>query len=306
MTTQWLRSIDLQVGEGGPLGLGGFALTSSSTDPTMLRVAFDIERDEKPWPNSAEIQIWNLTPEHREWLSAQRAVPCRLKAGYRGSLGLLFEGYLRDAISEHQGTDWITALTAGDGELNEDGEPLGGGSIRKTWKRGTPLVTIVKDFAKELKIGAGNSTIVGASAKLSTGFVLSHAFSVDGPVFDELEYFMRAVGLRWSIQDSALQLRVGDVPASIGPLVAPETGLVGHVSKTVKEVTRENTITKAKELTRLDMVEGTCLLLPELKPGVGFVLKSEAAVGTCLCTKATHRGDTFSREWYTQWEAVLA
>jgi hypothetical protein len=113
---------------------------------------------------------------------------------------------------------------------------------------------------------------------------------------------MRSVGLAWSIQDSAFQVRLADAPASTGPLISPMTGLVGHVAKSTRKIERENTATKAKETTLWQMAAGTCLLLPELKPGMGFALQSEAANGVYLATKIRHVGDTHGREWYTEWE----
>lgn len=306
MTTsaeQWLRSIELEIGEGGPLGLGGFAIKSSSTEPRQLRVAFAIERDEKPWPNSATIRIWNLHADHRDSLADQRGIPCRLKAGYRSGTGVLFEGRLRDAQSYHDGTDWITELGAGDGELNTDGEPIASGSIHKTWSRGTPVFQILKDFATEMKVDPGNSAIAGAAARLTTGVALSHAFTVDGPILDEFIYFMRAAGLPWSIQDGALQVRAAvEAPAGVGPIVSPFTGLVGRVETSTRKVERENTLTKAKELTETKVSAGKCLLLPGLKPGLSFLLQSSTVIGLHLCTGVRHAGDTHGGEWYTEFE----
>jgi hypothetical protein len=272
----------------------------------MLRVTFTVERDEKPWPNTAAIQIYNLTAAHREYLAGQRAIPCRLKAGYQGNAqGTLFEGFLRDAQSRHDGTDWITAVGAGDGELNQDGDPIAGGSIHKTWARGTPLVAVLKDFCKELKINLGNVVTAGAGAMLSTGVALSHAFTVDGPGLDELIYLMRSLGMPWSIQDGALQVRAApEVPASAGPLIAPQTGLVGSVETSTRKVKRVNTLTKKAEQKELKICAGKCLLLPALKPGQLFVLTSEAVTGPVLCTVVRHAGDTHGGEWYTEFEGI--
>ena len=298
MSDQWLRSIKLSVGDPGPIGLGGVTIESD-----QLRCSFEVERDEKPWPNTATIRIWNLNSGHRAELADKQGIPCTLEAGYRDKRGQIFAGMLREARSTHDGPDWITEVTGGDGELNTEGDPIASLSIHKTWSRGTPCLQVLKDFVKEMKIEEGNAALGGAAAALTTGAALSHAFTVDGPILDELTYFMRSVGLAWSIQDGAFQVRLADVPASTGPLISPLTGLVGHVTKSTRKIERENTITKEKELTEWQMAAGTCLLLPELKPGTGFVLNSETANGFYLCTKVRHLGDTHSTEWYTEWEA---
>ena len=296
--TQWGRSIKLSVGDPGPIGLGGVTIDTDS-----LRCSFDIERDEKPWPNSATIKIWNLNSTHRAELSNMQGVPCTLIAGYADARALLFGGMLRDVMHEHDGVDWITTVNGGDGELDKDGEPIASKSIQKTWKRGTPCTQILQDFISEMNVDPGNAAIAGAAAKLTTGVALSHAFTVDGPILDELTYFMRSVGLTWSIQDGAFQVRLADVPAKIGALISPLTGLVGRVATSVRKIERENQLTKAKELTEWQMATGTSLLLPDLKPGSAFALQSAAANGLYLCTRLRHTGDTHSREWYTEWEA---
>lgn len=297
MSDQWLRSIKLSVGDPGTFGLGGVTIDSDS-----LRCAFEIERDEKPWPNTATIRIWNLNKAHRNELVAMQGVPCTLTAGYEGARAVLFDGMLREAASAHEGTDWITTITGGDGELNKEGDPIASASIHKTWSKGTPCLQILKDFVAEMKLDEGNAGLAGAAAKLTTGVGLSHAFTVDGPILDELTYFMRSVGLAWSIQDGAFQVRLAAVPATTGALISPMTGLVGHVTKSTRKIERENERTKEKEITEWSMAAGTCLLLPALKPGAGFVLQSEAATGTYLCTQIRHVGDTHAGEWYTEFE----
>lgn len=297
MSEQWLRSIFLSVGEPGPLGVGGVSMETDS-----LRCAFEIERDEKPWPNTATIRIWNLTPAHRAELADLQGVPCVLAAGYQGANGQLFSGMLREAQSVKEGTDWITTITGVDGELDTEGEPIAGKSIHKTWAKATPCLQILKDFIAEMKLAEGNASVAGAAAALSTGMMLSHAFTVDGPILDELTYFMRSVGLAWSIQDGAFQVRLADAPASVGPLISPLTGLVGHVTISTRKIERENVTTKIKETTTWKMAAGSCLLLPALTPGIGFALQSAAASGAYLCTRLRHVGDTHGTEWYTEFE----
>lgn len=297
--TSWGRSIQLTVGEPGPFGqLGGVVIDTDS-----LRCSFAIEKDEKPWPNSATIKIWNLNQAHRDQLAAHHGVPCRLEAGYRDDRSLVFAGMLRRAKSEHDGTDWITTVSGGDGELDKDGEPLASKRLQRTWKRGTPCFQIVKDFATALNVEPGNTAIAAAAASLTTGQAIAHAFAVDGPIMDELVYFMRAAGLTWSIQDGALQVRVASAPASVGPLVSRFTGLVGRVSSEARKIVRENTLTKKEETAEWQMRMGTSLLLPGLRPGYGFALGSAEVTGTQLCTSVRHVGDTHGTEWYTHWES---
>lgn len=289
MTTNFRRWISLDVGASP----GGFSLASTES----LRVVFSIERDEKPWPNTAEIAVYNLNPDHRQYLSTLQGVPCKLHAGYEDGTGLLFDGMLREAKSVHSGTEWITSISAGDGELDKKGEPIAGKQIKACWSRGTPLITILQAFATQLNVDLGNAVTMGAAAKLTTGVALSNAFAVDGPALDEFIYFMRSVGLPWSVQNGALQVRPAPaVPASTGPLIAAQTGMIGNVETSTQKVKRFD-VTK-----ELKVVAGKVLLLPALLPGHMFALKSNAVNGPVLCTKVHHVGDTHGNDWYTQWE----
>lgn len=290
MTQQWMRWISLDVGTSP----SGFSLASTES----LRVSFSIERDEKSWPNTAQIDVYNLNPDHRKYLSDLEGVPVRLHAGYESGTGLLFDGMLRD-VDFTDGIDRVTTLSLGDGEMDKDGEPIAGKAIKATWSRGTPIVTILQAFAQHLNVNLGNTSTMGAAAKLPTGVALSHAFAVDGPALDEFIYFMRSLQMPWSIQNGSLQVRAApEVPASMGALISPQTGLIGHVKAKTKLVKR------FKKTQKIKVAEGKCLLLPVLLPGQQFVLKSSTVSGPVMCTKVHHSGDTHGNEWYTEFEGI--
>ncbi|MFA4972191.1 MAG: hypothetical protein WC683_06230 [bacterium] len=299
---QWLRRFTLEVGEGLLAAVTGVAIQSN--DAGHLRVSFVVERDERPWPNQTQIKIWNLNPDHRKNLEGKRGIPVRLSAGYKDNQGTVFDGFLRDAVSTHDGEDWVTTITGGDGECNSKGEPLASGSISKTWKKGTPLATIALAFAKEMKVDLGASTAAAGAAKLLTGAAVMHAYTVDGPIVDEFIYFMRSVGLKWSIQNGALQIRVADAPAGIAPLISPFTGLLGSTSASTRKVQRTNQLTQKVELQEIAVLEGRCLLLPNLLPGQQLLVQSTATgvPKPYLCTRVRQVGDTHGQEWYTEFE----
>jgi regulator of extracellular matrix RemA (YlzA/DUF370 family) len=298
MTEQFRRAYTLEVGEA--LESGSFSIVSAAD---ALRVAFEIERDELPWPNKAQIRIWNLSPTHREYLSSAASIPCRLEAGYAGSVGTIFEGAVRQGISTHDGSDWVTTLEAGEGDLTADGEHLAQKSIKKSWKRGTPVAAIVTDFAKEMNVDLGNVPILAAAASFSNGPALLHGLAVDGPILDEFTYLLRGLGMRWSIQGNAIQLRLADAPANVMVgLISPFTGLVGRVVKSTKQVRRQNSLTKKRETQEIAVVEGKTLLTSALQPGYQFVLQSDEASGAYLCAKTVQRGDTRDTAWFTEFE----
>lgn len=291
MTTQFQRAIALDVGT----GFDGFALASTSN----LRVEFDIQRDEKSWPNSAVIKVYNLNPAHRASLGALQGVPCKLQAGYADGMGVIFDGMLRDATSVHAAPDWITTIQAGDGELDKKGEPIAGKSIKQTWSKGTPIAQILVAFATALNVDIGNAATMGAAAKLPTGPALTHAFGVDGPALDEFIYFMRSVQMPWSIQGGKLQVRPApEIPASVGALISKETGMIDVLETTTEKIKRFG------HTQTIKVVKGKCLLRAELTPGQMVVFKSSNVNGNALLTKVAHTGDTRGQEWYSSFEGI--
>jgi hypothetical protein len=305
MADQFRRAYELVVGEPDPLGLpggGGFGILSSSTEES-LRITFTVERDERPWPNKAVIEVYNLNPDHRDYCSGNRGIPCRLEAGYPGGTGTLFAGVIRSGESYRDGQDWVTVLTAGDGEVNRSGQPLASGQISKAWARGTPLAVVVADFAKELDVDLGNVAAIGSLATTSAGPALAAGLAVDGPVLDEWIALMRSCGLAWSIQDGALQLRVPGLPAGVAPIVSPFTGLVEGVALSTRQVIRTHPVTKKESVQEIQVAAGRSLLLPGLIPGHQMLLQSRATTGLYMVASVRHVGDSRGQDWYTEFEA---
>lgn len=96
-------------------------------------------------PNELELQITNLNPDHRAWLS-RRNIAVTLKAGYRESYGQIFKGNIESVPGhEHQGTNWVSKIYAKDG-----GAALRDLHYSKSFKAGTPLETVINDVLKKL------------------------------------------------------------------------------------------------------------------------------------------------------------
>ncbi len=250
-----------------------------------LRIGFSVSRDEKRTPNSVEIRVWNLTKASRKALESAQNVSVSLEAGYAGDVGQLFLGDLRSARTEHTPPDHVTCVSGGDGEA-----AIRTARINRTFKAGTPVKEILNTLAQQLNIGAGNLGTIGAVAYADGSTTIRRALTCAGLIYDELEDHCRSCGLRWSVQDSALQLRRGDEPVGDlkGPLLRDDSGLIG--TPTVETERKKGTL-----------VSGTALLRPDLIPGVAFRVESEAFEGNLVCTATQHVGDTHSQEWYVHW-----
>lgn len=291
------------------LNIGGIEIDASAgVALNALRITFSIERDVKRRPNSCEVRVYNLTRAHQAELAKDPAVRVRLEAGYVGDIGTIFDGDLRSARTQREGPDLMTRVAGGDGEAK-----IRTARINKTFSAGTPVATVLSELGKALGVGTGNLRDF-AGAQLQNGSkTLTRSLTLYGSVYDELEHLTRSCGLRWSIQDSALQIREAGLPVSDrqGPLLRADSGLIGEVqvetviagAEKAKGVVRTNKKLKAQGFgAGTTKVTGACLLRPDLIPGVPFRVESEAFTGNLVCTATVHSGDSHSTDqWSVEW-----
>ena len=273
-----------------------------------LRVAFSVERDVKRQPNNCEIRVYNLTRAHRAELAKLSSVRVRLEAGYVGDLGTIFDGDLRTARTRREGPDLVTCASAGDGETQ-----CRIARINRTFAAGTPVDTVLRELGKALGAGAGNLEQFHGRHLLNGSQRISRALTLSGPVYDELEFFCRSCGLRWSVQDSALQLRDAGLPVGDrqGPLLRPDTGLIGEVqvetvvagAEKVHGLVKDSKTLRGEGFTAgTTKVTGVSLLRPDLIPGTAFRVESQAFTGNLVCVATTHVGDSHSTDqWSVEW-----
>jgi hypothetical protein len=282
-----------------------------------LRIAFSVERDAKRVPNNAEVAIWNLAESTRLGLAKLVNVPVRLEAGYVEDVGVIFHGDLRTARSRREGPDIVTRVSGGDGESK-----IKTARINRTFAAGTPIGTVLRELGKALGVGEGNLRQF-FGAKLANGSnKLTRALTLRGTVYDELESITRSCGLSWSVQDSALQIRETGQPVGDrrGPLLRPDTGLIGEVAVETKTFQRPlyqtaygpptaSGSTAGNARRRIGttteqkvQVSGSCLLRHDLIPGVPFRVESEAFTGNLVCRATAAQGDSHSTDqWRIDW-----
>lgn len=284
--TAFQRAYRLTVGSIEIDALAGVGLNA-------LHIAFAVERDTKRVPNNAEIAVWNLSRSSRQALAKLANVPVRLEAGYLDDVGVLFQGDLRSARSRREGPDIVTRVSGGDGETK-----IRTARINRTFAAGTPIGTVLRELGKALGVGAGNLEQFSGAQLRNGSKTLSRSLTLRGSVFDELESVTRSCGLGWSIQDSALQIREVGQPVGdrSGPLLRPDTGLVGEVE--LETVAKEEPGFAAGSVK----VCGSCLLRHDLIPGVPLRVESEAFTGNLVCTATAANGDSHSTDsWRIDW-----
>ena len=265
------------------LNIGGKVVESIGGSGHSLRVAFDIGRDKKPDPNTAEIAVYGLSESSRSRITENTAGnTVSLEVGYQDDLQQIFFGVLRRAETVRNGPDVITRVFSGDGE-----DQIVSSRINKSFAKGTPVGSVLQELTKAMGFGPGNSALFSFGASLDgVGRTLKHGVALNGPAAEELNLFCKSLGLEYSIQNGAVQiLSEGGALASAGPFISPKTGLIG-----------------SPEIDSDGNVLGTALILPNLLPGVPFALQSEKVSGKFVAEVTKHYGDTHDQAWYVDFK----
>ncbi len=297
----------------------------SDSDPRPLSFSFNVQRDKSLTPNNANILLYNLSEATRlelEELSggfgqgsakaptrklgstrkkstrgtnkptasvAQApadfpGVALRLEVGYQEHLDQIFFGVLRKVSSWKDGTEWITQISGGDGEHS-----ITTAKISKTYVKGTPVTTVVRDLVGTLGIGKGglDNTLnaLAVTGLLTGGTTLQTSLTMHGDSATNLEQLMRSCGFEWQIADGNFYAMPKGTPMmpGEGPLLTPETGLLD-----------------TPQIDKQGRVIGKCLLNPDLLPGRTFRVESSRVTGTYLCEKTQHAGTSDSEQWECQ------
>lgn len=262
MTTVFDRAYLLQI---GPILVDGSAGANGA-----LRCAFSVERDTSTDPNSAEFVVYNLTASNRKELAATENVYVRFSAGYVGDLNLIFDGWLRRVEVIKDGAEWLTRVSAGDGEGK-----IVSSRAHLTFRKGA----LVRDVLAQLVTAmGGDGAAVAPNLPIALmSRTIPHGFAIAGNARQCLGQACANLGLEWSAQNgSIVVLEKGRARNTLDvPLISPDTGLLG-----------------SPRHDKPNTVICSTVLLPGLQPGDAFRLESRSMTGDFRVEKSVHHGDT--------------
>lgn len=282
-----------------------WALSIGSRDLSECDFKFKTERHIHRSPNTAEIQVFNVSPETRAYVEGAARpfhrpgtprveIPdgvVRLAAGHGDDPPQQFRGDVRVAWTEWPtNTDSALCVTARDG-----GHAYTEGRVSRAYPAGTSLATVVRYVVSTLEIGEGNLSEFLSAFQLRTGqTTLAGPHTLHGRSHVAMSSLCRAAGLRWSVQSGALQLqRQGEPLASRSVLLNAETGLVG--SPVWDERGR-------RTRGRRGRAQVQCLIQPGLDPGRKVRVESDTVEGDFEIRKVALTGDTRANEWFADLE----
>lgn len=266
------RFLDLQVD----------TIRIKGTPPVALRVEFDATKTLKKEPNSCEVKIYNLSPEHRTALSKVKSPVVSLTAGYKDQHTSIFYGQAIHVHHERRGPAIVTVVSTTDG-----GEKFQTARIQKSFGPRTKAGDVLRALSSALGVKPGN--LATAVSKLNSGKaadVYIQGVTLAGHVPNFLDHLCRSAGLEWSIQDGALQF------LDVGKALAGEA-IVLH----------EGLLTTTPSVSSKNVAEGQTYIQRDFLPGRQVQIRSEFVNGAYRLEKCKYSGDTGADNWFVDFEA---
>ena len=265
------RRVKLEV---GPSGGVGFAWDQ------QIRIDFEVEKNDGGTPDTAKIQVYNLSKESRD-LIEQKGVICRLFAGWDASeiTPLLFFGDVNDCISEKRGNDWVTEISAKDG-----GRAVWRSKICKTYGKGVDSTALIRAVAND----------AGIMVRIPSGFPsyrFGGAVVIDGSPSGVFDVVCKSLGVKWCIQDGEAVFSIPGAAATLDEvaIVTPISGLIGFPKKMEKGVGYSI----------------KTLLMPQIKPRKQIALSDGNINQTLVVKSVRHYGSSgWENEYCSDIEAV--
>ncbi len=262
-----------------------YQLTIGTLDVSALDMTFDVTKSTAREPNTAELRVFNLGRSSRAALAGEDEPRVVFRAGYEADGDpppLLFRGQARRIYSVREGDDIVTVIQASD-----SGRTLLAGRVSRSYNPGTPVSRALRDAVEAAGIGEGNlSDFEGAYQMRNGSTSFADGFVADGPARRIIQALARAAGLRWSVQNGALQLQnAGGALQTSAPRISAESGLVGSPTRGER-----------------GKVACTVLLQAGIEPGRRLVLASSAIEGSYEVRQVAFKGGTKEGAWYATLE----
>jgi len=277
------RKVTVTIGNPTAKSAQGIA-SGSAIQVTDLAMSFSVKKTLKPEPNTCDLTIYNLSPDHRAALEQMQVATVQIEAGYQEGTSVLFVGDLRTGVSTHTGVDYETKLSSGDGE-----KAIKTARVNVAMKKGTATpAKVLQAVASALGVGSGN--LSQAVAKLQ-GAGIANNFSegvvLSGSAFREMNSICRTCALSWSIQNGKLQiLPLGQALQTSAIQIDQNSGMVG-----------------APTIDNDGVLNVKTLLIPDVFPGRLLVLNAQRLKGNYRIESCKYDGETHGQNWYNTIQA---
>src|SRR5690606_9309413 len=178
-----------------------------------LEIHFQVDFDNKPETNTAEIKIYNLSDDTIARI--KRGQNLILNAGYVGDVGTIFAGDITKVVTEWEGTDKITRIVAGDGA-----EAWLNATVSKTYRPGIRASQIIRDIIGGFGLEIG-------TIRLAEDVTYSNGRSVHGKLRQVLQGIVQDCKSKMTITNGVILIRPPAAGTQTSFLLNSVTGVLG-------------------------------------------------------------------------------
>ena len=272
----FLRTYTLKCGK---MGSSGFEIGNihNAVEPA-LHVSFSVEKCDVESPNTAKVQVWNLSNNNLKILDGKDCI-VELKAGYDNNNALILVGNVTSVVTTPENADRMTEIEVMDGrvELRETAVTI---SLNGTVN--------CKDVYNQIASKMGLPIVFAGDLSFKT---MPNGFSYTGKAKNALQKIAKYCGHCWTIQNQVIQITwPGRAVNTRGYLLSSETGLISIP----KRITIGSNSKNEESQTGWDVeyfLNGAI--------GVNDIvqLKSSTANGYYRVYKVTLDGDNLEGDW---------
>ncbi|MGL5281415.1 MAG: hypothetical protein ACRC8W_06565 [Plesiomonas shigelloides] len=293
-----------------PVNIEKFANTSKGDAYEIkdLHIDFNIKKDNSKEPNKGYVTVFNLSDEVVNYLSVNQreSLAVMLHAGYNGDEKLIFSGTVEYVEDNFPQETRETKFILGDGTLN-----LTTATTARSYRKGTPLNSVLNDLIADLKLPKGRVIDFGNQT-------LQTSMAFTGTASQNLANLAKNTGSTFSVQDGAVYwTREGSRFNNVMFEISEEGGMVGTptpkqpssskklIRAKAKEKAGEKPKAPSKKQKEHDIKEDvgmtvSTLLNGAILPESTVYLNTRYHKGFYKVAELTHRGGYETGEWVTE------
>jgi hypothetical protein len=254
----------------------------------LLRINFDVQLSVDSNCNDGTLEIYNFNEQFRRHCEVPPEkkekdtfyhLYVELSAGYQDiPPKIIFAGYA-SGISEYKSPDWVTRLTLVDGK-----KEMNTSFTNRTYRKGTPVQTIINDTVKSFGCARGY-----VSPDI-TSDVVKHALTFSDSNKDIMDRYGEQYDFEWSIQKGAIQVvKSSEALPTLAIALSPSNGLLSLPQRSEVGIAFES------------------LLVPSLQVGGIVVIEdNDTWTGACKIRTVRFTGDSEEGQFKAYVEAVIA
>lgn len=165
-----------------------------SNENGAANIEFEVKKDNSKEPNKGYVTIYNLSDETVSYLDANQreSIAIVLEAGFDNENQTIFSGTVEFVQDKWDGNTRQTKMILGDATTN-----IMTAKTARSYRKGTPLDTVINDLIGDLKLPIGKVVKFGAQT-------LQQSMAFTGNAANNLERLAKNTGSSFSVQDGAV------------------------------------------------------------------------------------------------------